>query len=67
MIDPRANRSGLLWLPVLVLVGYWVAVTRMLSPQWTVYVQYNYGWAVPFLCAYLLGMRWRDALRTEVF
>ena len=38
----------------------WFIVIRLLSPQWTVYEQYQYGWAVPFLCLYLLFLRWQD-------
>ncbi len=38
---------GALWLPVIWLLG----------AQWSIYEQYNYGWAVPFLCLYLLWRR----------
>lgn len=38
----------------------WFGVIRLLSPQWSVYEQYQYGWAVPFLCLYLLFLRWQD-------
>src|SRR6266498_1017201 len=44
--------------------GFWLIRVRMLSPQWSVYDQYNYGWAVPFLCAYLLWQRWPDRPET---
>lgn len=39
---------GALWLPVL-----WP-----LGGQWSICDQYHYGWAVPFLCAYLFWKRW---------
>jgi exosortase len=43
---------------VIVTLGvYWLALIYQLSAQWTVYEQYNYGWAVPFLCAYLAWQR----------
>src|SRR5215510_8079098 len=60
MTDSKATRSGLVWLALLSLAGYWIAVARVVSPQWSVYVQYNYGWAVPLLCAYLFWLRWKD-------
>ena len=31
----------------------WVVLINHLRVEWTVNAQYNYGWAVPFLCAYL--------------
>ncbi len=43
---------------LLPLVGYWLVLIHYLGAQWSVYEQYNYGWAVPFLCLYLL---WRNA------
>ena len=48
------------WLALLGLAGFWFVVARLLSPQWSVYAQYNYGWAVPFLCLYLAWNRWPD-------
>src|SRR5258706_3817220 len=40
-----------------VLTGYWALLIRQLGAQWSIYEQYNYGWAVPFLCAYLICRR----------
>jgi exosortase/archaeosortase family protein len=37
---------------------YWAVLVYQLGAQWSVYDQYHYGWAVPFLCLYLL---WRKA------
>lgn len=37
----------------------WFALINHLRIEWTVNAQYNYGWAVPFLCAYL-GWRARQ-------
>lgn len=48
------------WPALAGLGGFWFAASRMLGPQWSTYEQYNYGWAVPFLCAYLLANRWPD-------
>ena len=36
---------------------YWLALIHQLGAQWSVFDQYNYGWAVPFLCLYLLWQR----------
>ena len=49
--------SPLLYL--LPLAGYWPILIYYLGAQWSVYEQYNYGWAVPFLCLYLLYARIR--------
>jgi exosortase len=60
MTDTKAFARTAPW-PVLIgLGGFWFVLVRMFSPQWTFYEQYNYGWAVPFLCAYLLWNRWAD-------
>lgn len=36
---------------------YWLALIHQLGAQWSVYDQYSYGWAVPFLCLYLFWQR----------
>ncbi len=46
--------SQAILLPLLPLVGFWLLLIYNLGAQWSVYEQYNYGWAVPFLCAYLI-------------
>ena len=33
-------------------------VIRQFSPQWSAFAEYNYGWAIPFLCLYLFWERW---------
>jgi exosortase/archaeosortase family protein len=48
--------SSILYL--LPLAGYWLVLIYYLGAQWSVFEQYTYGWAVPFLCLYLL---WRKA------
>lgn len=42
----------------------WLPVVYLLGAQWSAYEEYNYGWAVPFLCLYLA---WKNAetLKTE--
>ncbi len=45
---------------LLPLAGYWLVLIYYLGAQWSVYEQYNYGWAVPFLCLYLI---WRRCAR----
>ena len=32
----------------------WAVLLNHLRVEWTLNPQYGYGWAVPFLCAYLL-------------
>src|ERR1035437_10500471 len=49
------QRNGLLF-PLCILGCYWAVLIYYLGAQWSAYEQYNYGWAVPFLCVYLL---WR--------
>jgi len=37
----------------------WLVLINQLRVEWTVNPQYNYGWAVPLLCAYLGYRRWK--------
>ena len=37
----------------------WSMLIAHLSPHWSANPQYSFGWLVPFLCAYLLVLRWR--------
>jgi len=62
------NWRGLL-LPVGAVLAWWALLIHQLGAQWSVYVQYRYGWAVPLLCAYLLWQRVRrgSPLRLERF
>lgn len=49
-------RAKLVWiLPVLL----WLWLFAHLSWEWTLNSQYNYGWAVPFLGALVLYLRWQ--------
>ena len=54
---PAALRSSSFKLLLLSLAAYWAVLIYQLGAQWSAYEQYNYGWAVPFLCAYLLWQR----------
>src|SRR5947199_3251932 len=61
---------SLLILPLAAIAGYWAVLIYHLGAQWSIYEQYNYGWAVPFLCAYLLWKRIGQsapAVRNSVF
>jgi len=49
------------WLPLAVLGAYWLSLIHQLGAQWSIYEQYNYGWSVPFLCAYLVWRKVQDA------
>ena len=46
--------SPLIFLP---LAWLWFTVINHLRVEWAVNPQYAYGWAVPFLCLYLLGRK----------
>lgn len=48
-------------LPLLVVGGLWYVLIRHLAVEWSINPQYNYGWAVPFLCGYLIWRRWTAA------
>ena len=41
----------------------WCVLINDLRVEWTVNPQYSYGWAVPFLCAFLL---WQKIQKSEV-
>src|SRR6266568_48704 len=51
------------WLPLAVLGAYWLSLIHQLGAQWSIYEQYNYGWSVPFLCAYLIWRKTQGASR----
>ena len=52
---PLCSSTKLPWL--ILLVAIWLPVVYLLGAQWSVYPEYQYGWAVPFLCLYLAGQR----------
>jgi len=63
-LAPAALRLPLgAWLPLAVLGAYWLSLIHQLGAQWSIYEQYNYGWSVPFLCAYLIWRKVQDAKR----
>lgn len=48
------------------LASIWLPVVYLLGAQWSVYPEYQYGWAVPFLCLFLAWQRWeRGEWRVE--
>ena len=47
--------SSAIWL--LPLAWLWFALINDLRVEWTVNPQYSYGWAAPFLCAFLIWQR----------
>ncbi len=59
---PRPGARRLFSLLPWVLVGGWLTLQLVfqLEPEWSLNPQYQYGWAIPFLCAYLLFQRWED-------
>ncbi len=52
--------TNALWL--LPLAWLWFVLINDLRVEWTVNPQYSYGWAVPFLCAFLV---WQRIQKTE--
>ena len=48
------------YLPLIALAWLWFRLIDHLRVEWAVNPQYAYGWAVPFLCAYLLWKGLRD-------
>jgi exosortase len=48
------------WLVLLVLGYVWFRLVDHLRVEWSLNEQYSYGFAVPFLCAYLLYRRWSE-------
>ena len=45
---------------MLALTFLWWRLIDHLRVEWTVNEQYHYGWAVPFLCVYLLWTKHRE-------
>lgn len=52
LLSPRA------WATLAVLGSLWCLLINQLRLDWTSNPQYNYGWLVPFLAAYLFANRW---------
>ena len=50
------SREAML-LPVVFLGFLWTILINHLRIEWTLNPQYGYGWAVPFLCLYLIWQR----------
>src|SRR5674476_443544 len=50
------SREAML-LPVVFLGFLWTILINHLRIEWTLNPQYGYGWAVPFLCAFLIWQR----------
>ena len=47
-------RNAINWLGLAAVGWLWLVLVNELRIEWTVNPQYGYGWAVPFLCAYLI-------------
>jgi exosortase len=48
------------WLWAAAVVAYGLVLISHLRLEWEANPQYNYGWAVPMLAAYLFWLRWQD-------
>ncbi|HTD67998.1 MAG TPA: exosortase/archaeosortase family protein, partial [Candidatus Limnocylindria bacterium] len=53
------------WAAAGILLHTWFTVIRHLRVEWTLNEQYSYGWAIPFLCAFLFWKRWQSAPTLE--
>jgi len=62
---PPATRSGVWLLPVVVFGFLWFVLINQLRVLWALEPQYSYGWAVPFLCAYLVYLAWERRQKSE--
>ncbi len=63
---PSAGRLRSLLLPAIIflpLAFLWFVLINHLRVEWTLNPQYNYGWAVPFLCVFLI---WQKSQTGEV-
>ncbi len=43
---------------IVALALFWADLIYQLGAQWSLYPQYGYGWAIPFLMGYFLWRRW---------
>ncbi len=63
-IPPATGRAA--WLLPVAVFGYlWFILINRLRVAWTLDAQYSYGWAVPFLCAYLVYLAWERRQKSE--
>src|SRR4051794_9878910 len=56
-----ARTRTIAWFPVIVLGLVWFEVASRLRLEWSINPQYSYGWAVPFLAAFIFWRRWQSA------
>ena len=56
----RKAKPELLYLNLLFLGLLWGDLIRVLKLEWTIDDQYQFGFLVPFICVYLLYLRWED-------
>lgn len=57
---PDAYTRQSWWLLVLLLAAVWLPALNHLRYEWALNEQYRFGFAVPFLAAYLCNLRWTD-------
>ncbi len=58
--DDAVRSVAGLFLLFITALALWAPPLHLLSPQWSIYENYRYGWAVPFLTAYLVLRRWAE-------
>ncbi len=67
MITPRSKLQApwLLALCALPLAWLWGVLINDLRVEWSLNPQYAYGWAVPFLCVFLVIRRWYQGAQSQ--
>ncbi len=51
----------------ILLGGLWLGLINQLRVEWTINLQYSYGWGVPFLSLYLFFKRWESRPKPSPF
>ena len=61
----QITRRAATLLPALFLGFLWAVLINHLRVEWRLNPQYGYGWAVPFLCAFLIWKKFNPAARLD--
>jgi len=56
------NREWIAWLPLILIIGWWLYDLQF---QWRALVEYQFGWLVLVLTAYLVWERWSSIPTTD--
>jgi exosortase len=61
LLKTETSSRAIAWFPVAVFALVWLELVSRLRFEWSINPQYGYGWAVPFLAAYIFWRRWQNA------